>query len=61
MRVLAFAASLRKESINRKLIRIAADIAREKGATVDIADFHEFDMPLYDGDMDERFGLPTPF
>ena len=27
------------------------DLAREGGAEVDVADFHEFDMPLYDGDM----------
>ena len=32
LRVLAFAASVRKGSMNRRLIEIAADIAREKGA-----------------------------
>lgn len=58
MNILAFAASLRKNSYNRKLIRLAADIARDAGATVDLADFAEFDMPLFNGDMNEHLGLP---
>jgi NAD(P)H-dependent FMN reductase len=58
MRVLAFAASLRSASLNRKLIELAARIAREEGADVDLADFHEFDMPIFDGDLQQREGLP---
>lgn len=58
MRVLAFAASLRRESLNRKLIQVAADIARER-AEVDLAEFREFDMPLFDGDLNQEQGLPT--
>lgn len=58
MRILAFAASLRSGSSNRKLIRLAAEIARSEGAEVDLADFREFDMPLYDGDLESRSGLP---
>lgn len=59
MRVLAFAASLRRDSLNKKLIRVAADIARERAAQVDLADFREFDMPLFDGDLNQEQGLPT--
>src|SRR5690348_14602801 len=59
MRLLAFAASLRKGSFNRKLLSLAVDIAREKGVEVDHADFHEFDMPLYDFDIQEREGFPA--
>lgn len=58
MRILAFAASLRRESYNRKLIQVAARILRENGADVDLADFREFDMPLYDGDVDAARGRP---
>ena len=58
MKILAFAASLRQGSYNKKLIRLAADIARDAGAAVDLADFAEFDMPLFNGDMNERVGLP---
>src|SRR5688572_17148243 len=58
MKILAFAASLRKESLNRKLITLAADIARSQGAEVDLAEFGEFDMPLYNGDVDAGQGKP---
>lgn len=59
MKILAFAASLRAQSLNRKLIAIAADLARARGAEVDLVDFHAFDMPLYDGDIEEKSGLPA--
>ncbi|MFN7133593.1 MAG: NADPH-dependent FMN reductase [Myxococcales bacterium] len=58
MRILAFAASLRAGSLNDKLVRLAASIARQEGAEVDLAQFREFDMPLYDGDADAAEGLP---
>ncbi len=58
MRILAFAASLRKASLNRKLIALAAEIARREGADVDLAEFREFEMPVYDGDLDAAQGLP---
>ncbi len=58
MRVLAFAASLREKSLNRKLIALAAEIAGAHGAEVDLAEFREFEMPLYNGDVDTRGGLP---
>jgi NAD(P)H-dependent FMN reductase len=58
MRVLAFAASARKESLNRKLIALAAEVARAEGAEVDLAEFREFEMPTYDGDAEAAQGLP---
>lgn len=58
MKVLAFAASLRQESLNRRLIRLAAELARHHGAEVDLAQFREFDMPLFDGDLNAQIGLP---
>jgi NAD(P)H-dependent FMN reductase len=58
MRVLAFAASLRESSLNRKLVALAAEAAREEGAEVDLAGFAEFAMPVYDGDEDAARGLP---
>jgi len=59
LRLLAFAASLRRESWNRKLLRLAADLAREAGAEVDVAEFREFDMPLYDADLLALSGIPA--
>ena len=52
MKLLAFAASHRKDSINRKLARTAADMAEQKDATVDFAEYGDFDAPIYD---DETF------
>ena len=57
-KLLAFAASLRRGSWNRKLVHLAADIARQGGAEVDLADFREFDMPLYDADLQAASGIP---
>jgi NAD(P)H-dependent FMN reductase len=58
MNILTFAASLRGNSLNRKLIALAAEFAREAGAEVDLAEFREFEMPIYDGDLDANSGLP---
>jgi len=58
MKVLAFAASLRRASLNRRLVTLAAGIAKRQQAEVDLADFHAFDMPLYDGDLNDDEGLP---
>ncbi len=58
MRILAFAASLRRGSLNRKLVALAADVARDAGAEVDLAEFREFELPIYDGDADAASGLP---
>ena len=59
LRLLAFAASLRRDSWNRKLVGLAAGLAREAGAEVDVAEFREFDMPLYDADLQALSGIPA--
>lgn len=58
MNVLAFAASLSKQSSNRRLAGIAAARLKARGATVDLPDFDQFDMPMFDPDVCERDGLP---
>ena len=58
MKILAFAASLRRSSLNKKLVTAVAGMLRELGGEVDLADFAEFDMPLYDGDKQAAEGLP---
>jgi chromate reductase, NAD(P)H dehydrogenase (quinone) len=57
-RILAFAASLRRGSWNRKLIRVAAEGAREAGAEVTLLDLKEYPLPVYDGDIEAEQGLP---
>ena len=57
-KILAFAGSTRTDSFNKKLINIAADGARDSGANVTMIDLRDFAMPLYDGDLEQRDGLP---
>jgi NAD(P)H-dependent FMN reductase len=59
LNVLVFAASLRKESVNHKLAALAARVARRTGATVELASLRDFDVPLYDGDLEAEHGIPA--
>src|ERR1700760_1272041 len=58
LNVLILAASVRAGSLNRKLAELAAKIAAGAGATVDLASMRDFDVPLYDGDLQEGDGIP---
>jgi len=57
-KVLVFGASLRADSWNRKLAALAAQVAEEAGAVVDHASMRDFDLPLYDGDLEAAEGIP---
>jgi chromate reductase, NAD(P)H dehydrogenase (quinone) len=59
LKVLVFAASLRAESLNRKLAGLAARIAAKCGATVVAASMRDFDCPSYNGDVEKAQGIPT--
>ena len=58
LNVLVFAASLRADSLNRRLAGLAARVAAEHGATVDHASMRDFDVPSYDGDLEGSGGIP---
>jgi NAD(P)H-dependent FMN reductase len=58
VRVLVFGASLRADSSNQKLAALAARVAEEAGATVDLVSMQEFDVPSYDGDEEHASGFP---
>ncbi len=57
--ILAFAGSQRAQSINKKLVTIAARAAEQNGATVTLVDMRDYPMPLYDPDLEQAEGLPT--
>ncbi|MCQ4040930.1 NADPH-dependent FMN reductase [Streptantibioticus rubrisoli] len=59
LRVLVFGAALRAESTNARLAALVARLIADTGASVDLATMREFDMPLYDGDMEDAEGLPS--
>jgi NAD(P)H-dependent FMN reductase len=57
-KILAFAGSLRRESFNKRLVKVAADAARAAGGEVTLLDLADIPMPLFDGDLEARDGLP---
>ena len=57
-KILAFAGSLRADSYNKKLVRIAAEGAREAGAEVTCIDLRDYPLPIYDGDLQMKSGVP---
>ena len=56
IKIFAIAGALRAGSFNRKLLKAA--VQKIKNASVDVADLKEFDLPVYDGDVEAQ-GLPT--
>jgi chromate reductase len=58
-RILAFAGSARRDSLNRKFLAVAAGTARAAGCEVTVADLDELVLPLYHGDLEDREGLPA--
>lgn len=58
IRILAFAGSARRDSLNKKLVGLASSRARELGADVTLIDLADYRMPLYDGDLEAEEGIP---
>lgn len=58
MKLLVFAGSLRKDSLNKKFAREALRLAIEAGAEGEFIDLKEYAMPVYDGDIEESSGIP---
>ena len=58
VRVLAFAGSARRDSLNKRLVAYAAGIARDAGADVTLLDLNDHEMPVYHGDHEASHGLP---
>ena len=59
LKVFVFAASRRAESLNGKLAALAGRMAGEAGATVDLASLGDFELPLYDADVEKAGGIPA--
>ena len=55
--LLVFAGSSRTRSWNRKLAQVAANMASAAGAQVTLLELGDFDLPLYNGDLEAR-GIP---
>lgn len=57
-KIIAFAGSTRIESYNKKMLKAAIFGAREAGAEVTVIDLRDYPLPLYDGDLEARAGIP---
>jgi NAD(P)H-dependent FMN reductase len=57
-RILVFAGSARRESLNKKLARVAAQEAKAAGADATFIDLDDFPMPVYHGDLEAERGMP---
>ncbi|MCA9294923.1 MAG: NAD(P)H-dependent oxidoreductase [Phycisphaerales bacterium] len=57
-KIIAMTGSLRADSWNTKLARIAAEVARSAGADVTFVELRDFPMPLYNQEIEDSSGLP---
>lgn len=57
--IVAIPGSIRRASLNRRLLRAAAARLTAAGATVDEADVEAMDLPIYNGDLQDRDGVPA--
>lgn len=56
---LIFGASLRTDSLNKRLASLAARVVEEAGGTVVHASMNDFDCPSYNGDVEASEGIPA--
>lgn len=56
---LAFSGSTRKDSVNQKTAAILANAAIAAGEEAELINLGDFEMPIYDGDLEAESGLPS--
>jgi chromate reductase len=59
VRVLVFAASLRRDSLNERLAALASAVVEEHRGVADRAGMADFDCPSFNGDIERRDGIPA--
>lgn len=57
IKILAFAGSGRRDSVNKKVVNVAAAGAREAGAEVTFVQLEDFNMPLFTEDLEAEKGM----
>jgi chromate reductase, NAD(P)H dehydrogenase (quinone) len=58
VKLLVFAGSTRQQSYNRKLAKVTAGLARTAGAEVTHLELGDFDVPMYNADLEAK-GTPA--
>lgn len=59
VKILAFAGSGRKNSVNKKVVAVAAKGAEEAGAVVTIVNLEDYDLPIFNEDLEAEQGMPV--
>jgi NAD(P)H-dependent FMN reductase len=57
-KLLVFAGSARRESLNKKLARAAAAAIDQAGGAATFIDLDDYPLPLYHGDLEAASGMP---
>ncbi len=57
-RLISFSGSTRSGSFNQAVATAATEAAREAGAEVEQIDLSDYALPLYNGDLEDREGIP---
>jgi NAD(P)H-dependent FMN reductase len=58
-KILVFSGSARTGSHNKQLASAAAQALRAAGASVTLIDLADFAMPIYNGDLEDKEGVPA--
>lgn len=59
IKILAFSGSARQGSLNQKFLLATVDAVRGLGVEVTLISLKDYPLPLYDGDLEEKEGLPA--
>jgi NAD(P)H-dependent FMN reductase len=57
-KILVFAGSARRDSLNKKLARLAAQSVTSAGGDAVLIDLDDYPLPVYHGDLEAREGIP---
>ncbi|SEG46967.1 NADPH-dependent FMN reductase [Vibrio hangzhouensis] len=57
MKILTFAATNSSKSINKQLVQYAS--GKIESAHIDYVDINDFELPIYNIDLEEKFGIPN--
>ncbi len=57
MKILTFAATNSRKSINKHLVKLAA--SKLPHAEIDYVEINDFDLPIYSIDLEEEYGIPN--
>lgn len=58
LRILGLAGSARRDSFNKRLVRVALEGAAATGCETTFLDLRDHPLPLYDADLEAEHGLP---